>query len=176
MLLAFAAPPAGDLVLIDFAAGAPAWRAINDGVMGGRSHGEMIVEDGRAVFRGSLSLENSGGFASVRSRPERRDLSGFSGLRLRVRGDGRTYRLRLRTDDRLDGVSYQVEFATRAGRWIEIVVPFTAFEPVFRGRPVPGHPALDPSRIRTIGLLIADGVPGPFRLEVAWVAGESPGG
>ena len=43
------------------------WQTTNDGVMGGRSDGRFrINEDRNMEFFGTLSLENNGGFASVR--------------------------------------------------------------------------------------------------------------
>ena len=45
------------------------WQTVNDGVMGGRSVGRFkINEDQKMEFFGTLSLENNGGFASVRAR------------------------------------------------------------------------------------------------------------
>ncbi len=158
---------------VDFAAGSPPWRSIDDVVMGGRSSSAMTIRDGVAVFSGTVSLENNGGFASVRSAPERCDLSGFDGILIRLRGDGRRYAVRIRTDRAFDGVSYQVKIQPPDGEWREIFLPFSDFEPVFRGRRVRGHPPLDPSQIRAFGLLISDGQQGPFRLEVAWLAAWS---
>ena len=44
------------------------WQAVNDGVMGGRSDGRFRLDDaGQMEFFGTLSLENNGGFASVRT-------------------------------------------------------------------------------------------------------------
>lgn len=43
---------------------------------------------------------------------------------------------------------------------------FAAFEPVFRGRRLGGHPDLDSSAIMTIGLLISDRQQGRFQLDV----------
>ena len=43
------------------------WTALSDTVMGGRSSCEPLIEAGALVFRGELSLENKGGFASIRS-------------------------------------------------------------------------------------------------------------
>jgi monofunctional biosynthetic peptidoglycan transglycosylase len=158
------------LLIFDFTAEAEAWPSIDDGVMGGMSSSEMAVEEGIASFRGAVSFANNGGFASVRSRPERRDLSAFDGLIVRVRGDGRRYGLRLRTDAAFDGVSYQAELQPPAGAWVEVALPFSAFAPVFRGRPVPGHPPLDPARVTTFGLIIAR-QEGPFRIDLANIRG-----
>jgi len=147
---------------------ASAWISIGDRVMGGRSSGALQPGDGAAVFEGRVSLENGGGFASARSPPGRFDLGGAEGIALRVRGDGRTYRLSLRTDPELDGVSYQAPFPTPPGRWIDLRLPFSAFAARFRGREVSAAP-LDPRRIASFGLLVGEGQQGPFRLEVAWI-------
>ena len=171
MLMLLAAPPtvAGSVdarPVYRFDGDALPWRSINDGVMGGLSSGGMRIEDGTAVFSGTLSLENNGGFSSIRSIPAKHALGGKAGLVLRVRGDGRTYGLRLRTNDRFDGPSYQAALPTRNGVWTEVRIPFDRFEAVFRGRKVPRYYELSPENIRTFGLIIADKQPGEFRLEL----------
>jgi monofunctional biosynthetic peptidoglycan transglycosylase len=154
-------------VLFDPRSSGPEWIVVNDDVMGGVSRSRMTIGgDGPAVFEGYLSLDHGGGFASTRTRPTEFDLEGWDGLLAEIRGDGRRYRLRLRSDDAGDGVAYQMEFATRAGEWRTIRAPFGEFHPVRRGRPVPGAPPLSPSRIRQIGFLIADRREGGFRLEI----------
>jgi NADH dehydrogenase [ubiquinone] 1 alpha subcomplex assembly factor 1 len=147
------------------------WSSIGDPVMGGRSRAELVVEGGVAVFSGVVSLERNGGFASVRSEPGAYDLSRYQGLLLRVRGDGKRYALRLRTTDAFDGVSFQAWLQPEPGAWREVRLPFAAFEAVFRGGTVPGHPPLDPAAVRTFGLMISGRQEGPFRLELASIAG-----
>jgi NADH dehydrogenase [ubiquinone] 1 alpha subcomplex assembly factor 1 len=160
------------MTIIDFSRGEVTWPHINDGVMGGVSSGEMSAADGFATFQGTVSFENSGGFSSVRSPAVVHDLSAFEGLVLRVRGDGKRYGFRLKTDASFDGVSYQFEIQPPAGEWTEISAPFTGFIPVYRGRVVRDHPPLDPSRIATFGLLISR-QEGPFRIDIEYV-GASP--
>ncbi len=159
--------------IIDFAATSPTWRSINDGVMGGVSSSRMEINSGVAVFSGTVSLANNGGFASVRSLPGEYDLGRFGGLIVRLCGDGKRYALRLRTTDAFDGVSYQAMLQPPANQWQEIVVPFDSFEPVFRGRRVDDYPPLDPKDVRTFGLLVSDKQEGPFRLEIAWIGGAT---
>ena len=75
------------------------WVRVNDGVMGGLSQSEMrFTIEGTALFEGTLSLENNGGFASVRTIPDDFALGGYTGLAVRVKGDGRRYMLRLHLD------------------------------------------------------------------------------
>lgn len=147
-----------------------AFAPVDDAVMGGRSWSRLEDGPDGAVFGGVVSLEDGGGFASVRSAPLALDLSGGSGLTLRVRGDGRRYKLNLRTDAALDGVTWQAPFAPAARVWEDVTLPFAAFEPRWRGRPVPEAGALEPARVTTLGLLVSDRQAGPFRLEVAWIA------
>jgi hypothetical protein len=91
------------------------WPNIDDRVMGGVSRSGMRVANGIAVFEGQVSLDRNGGFASVRSRPAEHDLSAYRGVVLKVRGDGKRYRFRLRTADAKDGVSYQAPLEPGAG-------------------------------------------------------------
>ena len=146
------------------------WFVINDGVMGGRSASSIeATSAGTALFAGTVSLENNGGFASVRTRPGPWDLGGYTGIALRVRGDGQTYMLQLRTDDYFDGASYRSAFTFPVDGWQTVRLAFAAMRPTFRDRILPNVPPLDPSQIRTFGFMISDKQAGPFRLEVAWI-------
>jgi len=149
------------------------WFAVDDVVMGGVSSSRVEVltshPGGMLVFSGTVSLENNGGFASIRTRPERVDLSDYTGLALRVRGDGKTYQFRLRDNANFDGAAYQARFETTSGEWQEIHLPFRSFVPVFRGLRMFLAPALNPAKIFTFGFLIAGKQSGPFRLEVDWI-------
>ncbi len=156
-------------VVVDFGPATEPWANIDDPVMGGRSRSRMSITGDVGVFEGVVSLENNGGFASLRSQPAEHDLRGFDGIILRLRGDGKTYGVRLRTDPRFDGVSYQAKVATEAGRWAEVRLSFETFVPVFRGRQVGGYPAFDPGAIKTFGLMISDKQEGAFRLEIDWI-------
>jgi monofunctional biosynthetic peptidoglycan transglycosylase len=145
------------------------WVAVNDGVMGGRSQGDLKITGGKLRFSGNLSLENNGGFSSIRHR-ESHDLSAFKGIRLRVKGDGRTYKIRLETDARYRSwaVSYSGEFKTAAGEWTEVEVPFSSLTQSFRGLNLSNYP-FNPATVKLIGVVLADKKPGPFTLDVEWM-------
>ena len=146
------------------------WYVINDGVMGGISQSDLLRTDQQTgVFTGELSLENNGGFASVRANLGERDLARFQGIQLRVRGDGRTYQLRLRTNESFDGVAYRAFFDTREGEWVTPVIAFDEFLPTFRGRILSDMPPLDVARIQQVAFMLADKNPGAFALEIDYV-------
>ena len=163
-------------VLLDFddAGEIRQWVTVNDVVMGGMSR--SVFEQagpGIARFRGVVSLENSGGFASARTAPRRWNSSGATAFVLRVRGDGHAYKFTVRTDDGLDGVQYQSRFTPPAGEWHEARLPVESFSATFRGRIVPGSGPLDPARVRALGLMISDKQAGPFELLVDWIGVET---
>jgi len=110
--------------------------------------------------------EHNGGFASVRSRPRDLGAPGAVNYALDVRGDGKRYKLNLRTDDTFDGVNYQAVFEPSAGAWTLVQLALSGFRPTFRGRSVPDAPPLDPARVRQMGLMIADRQAGRFALAV----------
>ncbi len=151
----------------DAAAG---WQAVNDGVMGGVSDGRFRITERQTLeFYGTLSLENNGGFASVRSRPRTLGLQAGDTIVSRVRGDGREYQLNLYTSRQMRAWSYRAPVPTRPGEWIEVAIPLDRFEATSFGQVVRGVGPIDPRNITSIGFLLAEKTPGPFVLEVAWV-------
>jgi len=161
-----------EIVIFDFnnSNQAQNWLIVNDGVMGGVSQSNLVLTPDRtALFRGNVSLENNGGFASVRTYPADYDLADYEGLILHVKGDGHRYKLRLRTNNNLAGIAYQADFQTRPETWLRIRIPFEQFVPVYRGFAVPNPPELDRAEIGQIGFMISDKQAGPFQLEIDWL-------
>jgi monofunctional biosynthetic peptidoglycan transglycosylase len=135
--------------------------------MGGISQsGLQRSPSATGIFNGHLSLENNGGFASIR-RSDSYKLKGCAGIMLNVKGDGRTYQFRVKTDDQYDGIAYRALFTTEAQNLQTIAIPFNSFCASFRGRLVSNAPVLDPEKIKQIGFLLADKLHGAFCLEIA---------
>jgi len=171
LLFAMNAHSASDKTLFNFQSttNTAAWQVVNDDVMGGVSTGRFELANGVAMFRGEVSLENNGGFASVRSLPARHDLTGCDSFVIRVRGDGRRYKFTARTGLGFDTPLYQCAFTTKRGEWEEHRLSFKDFVPTFRGRVLEDVPPLNPIRVTSMGFLIADKQAGQFRLEIGWI-------
>lgn len=143
------------------------WTVVNDGVMGGRSAGFVTVENGTLRFTGTL-VTSGGGFTLVRARRQV-DMTGYAGVELRVRGNGRRFEVELDDGSRRNGrsVSRRAAFATSA-EWTLVRVPFTALRSTIFGQAVDAPP-IDLAGIQSVALYMADGQDGAFRLEVDYI-------
>lgn len=144
------------------------WQTVNDGVMGGVSDGRFKISDQTMEFFGTLSLENNGGFTSLRSIPTELGLEKGDTLLARVRGDGREYTLNLYVPRPRTAFSYRWTFKTQKNEWVEIRAPLDKFVATSFGRVVPDEP-LNPAEVNAIGFLLSDKQAGPFQLEVEWI-------
>lgn len=151
----------------DYAQVAKNWRAVNDTVMGGVSKGGATLNKiGHVVFEGDLSLDNNGGFASIRSRDQRNLLAGNDTITVRVKGDGRTYYLSLRDRNRRMAASHRFPIQTVKGQWITATASLDDFYYTSFGNRQ-NRPALEPDEVIGIGFTLADKNPGPFKLQIA---------
>jgi len=156
------------LMLNSFTSDGPAlqWYVQNDNVMGGRSEGGFNILDSELVFSGTTNT-NGGGFSSIHTQRFSKDLSQYTGIRVKVRADGRRYTWSIQTDARWQGrqVSYWADFETKPDDISEIDIPFSAFAPQFRGFKLEG-PTLDASKITEFALYQYDKTDGPFKLRL----------
>jgi len=163
-----------DLFRFDSASAVAPWMATDDRVMGGVSQSLMRFDGaGHAVFEGMMSLDNNGGFASVRARVKPTPITLPAEYVLTVRGDGKRYKLNLRTEGQFDAVSYQASFDTEVDTWMTVRIPVSAFRPSFRGRQV-NAPPLDPSKVAETGLMIAEKQAGRFQLHLQSIVVATP--
>ncbi|MFD2561393.1 CIA30 family protein [Aquimarina rubra] len=140
------------------------WNVVDDGVMGGLSQGNFeINNEGNAVFSGTVSLENNGGFSSVRYRFDTKNVKGYTKVLVRLRGDKKKYQFRTKTNAN-DRFSYIANFET-TGDWQTIEISLSEMYPAFRGRTLdlPNYPA---ETMQEIAFLIGNKKAEQFRLEI----------
>lgn len=135
---------------------ADVWGTLDDVVMGGVSESQVNQTPDGLRFGGTLSTANSGGFTSIRTRnfDPPLDLSQWTGVELRVRGDGNRYKFFLRSETRWDGVAHAQSFDTQADAWQTIRLPFSAFRAVFRAKTIADQP-LDTTHIHALQLMLS---------------------
>ena len=66
-------------------------------------------------------------------------------------------------------MAWREQFDTN-GSWQDIEFSLDNFDPVFRGRRLAGYEPLQASSVRQIGLMLADGKPGPYQLDISEIA------
>ena len=141
-----------------------AWRVVDDVVMGGRSAGSLTLSpEGHGLFKGYVSLENNGGFSSIRCRFDRKSVQGYGTIVLRVKGDGKKYQFRIK-DRTSDYYSYIASFSTTE-EWQAIEIPLSAMEPSFRGRKL-DIPNFSSDGIEEIAILIGNKSEEAFELLI----------
>ena len=109
------------------------WRIVDDVVMGGDSNGKFSIDnDGHGVFEGKISLENSGGFSSVRYQFETLAVTENSRVLITLKGDGKDYQFRIK-DKSSTSYSYITTFKT-SGEWQTTEIKLSDLYPSFRAR------------------------------------------
>ena len=140
------------------------WKIVNDAVMGGKSQSKFYLNsDGFGTFEGSVSLENNGGFCSVKYVCEIIDLTDAKHISIRLKGDGKQYQFRVKPHQ-TDSHSYVFPFQTTTD-WQTIEIPISELYPAFRGQKL-DLPNYDGSNLEEIAFLIGNKQEEPFQLLI----------
>lgn len=140
------------------------WQIVNDGVMGGLSNSSIQLTDkGHGKFAGHVTLENNGGFASVRLPTDIEVKNDQLEIFLKLKGDGKTYQCRLK-GDRNQSESCVHEFKT-CGEWQTIKLKLKDFYPQYRGRKLNGS-NFNFENIKLFGFLISNKKEEDFELLI----------
>lgn len=140
------------------------WRIVDDVVMGGMSSGDFFVnEDGHGVFKGEVSLENNGGFSSVRHRFKTKDIGKYSKISIRLKGDGKRYQFHVKRSV-YDYHSY-ITYINTSTKWETIEIDISNMYPSFRGRKLK-MANFSGDRIEEIAFLFGNKKEETFQLEI----------
>ncbi|WP_298496891.1 CIA30 family protein [uncultured Algibacter sp.] len=140
------------------------WSTVDDVVMGGRSNGSFKINDaGNGLFFGKVSLENNGGFSMVQYHFETKNVTNFSKVYIRLKGDGKPYQFRVKTNTS-DRHSYVAPFNT-SGDWEIIEISFETLSPAFRGRKL-DIPNYEGNQMEMLAFLIGNKKAESFSLEI----------
>lgn len=144
------------------------WNIVNDDVMGGISKSYLSLNDeNNLIFSGNVSLRNNGGFASTRMGLDRESLNGIRSFKIKFRGDGNIYKLRVRQNNRR--AAYSSNFKSVKDKWLEVNIPIDDFTPSWRGYSYSSYPAIETEKISSIGIQISDKQEGEFKLEIKYI-------
>ena len=140
------------------------WYVVDDGVMGGRSKGNFYLDkEGHGVFLGNVSLDNYGGFSSIRCDLRKIKVDGYQYVVIEVKGDNKRYQFRL-SSSYFDRYVYTSKFFAK-NEWQKIRIPLNALEPSFRGRRL-DLPNFNRKAISGIGILVGNKTEEDFMLKI----------
>ena len=139
------------------------WHIVNDDVMGGVSKGNISYINNTLIFKGEISLDNNGGFSSIRKYPKNILVNKNNKIVLTVKGDGKTYYLRVKSNIN-DYYSYTIPFKT-TNNWQIITLQLADFYPTFRGRKL-NMDNFNKTTIQEIGFLIGNKKNEEFKIEI----------
>ena len=154
------------MVLFDFSQNTDLseWTILNDVVMGGKSRSALTIDtDGNGLFKGAVSLENNGGFCSVRRSFNKIPAKDFKKIVFRIKGDGKTYQARIKANKN-DYYSYIAYFET-TGEWQTVEIALPDMYPSFRGRRL-NQPNFNNDSIEEIAFLIGNKKAETFQLRI----------
>ncbi|WP_241234622.1 CIA30 family protein [Nonlabens ponticola] len=140
--------------LFDFEKGADIsnWQIEDDRVMGGISQGNFeLNDDGHGHFHGIVTVESNGGFSSVQNNSYDVNVDPSNHIKLRVKGDGHTYQLRVK-DQQSTRHSYVADFET-SGNWQTVEILLSSMKPTYRGRSV-DQPNFDKNYLSQVRIMI----------------------
>ena len=151
--------------------------ALDDVVMGGVSRTEIEPGPFSGVFRGTVSTDNNGGFAGIRTKQftPPLDISKATGFQLKVRGDGQRYKVIARDDDLWNGIAWYAPVDTKKDKVVTVRIPVSSLTPTRFAKTVTAPPfnkkslcglQLTLSKFERDGLLNPSFVEGRFELVV----------
>ena len=153
-----------EIVIFDKAQSSQKWYITNDVVMGGLSKSIMKVDKGgKAIFSGEVSIENNGGFAMTRLPLNLKLDSKKSKIVLQLKGDGKKYQLRLKSNENQRFWYVQTFQTINKDQVIEL--PLSEFYPSFRGYKLDlGNFSGD--KLKEVAILIGNKTNESFSLEI----------
>ena len=146
------------------------WKTVNDSVMGGISTSSIVTNaEGKGVFTGTVSLENSGGFCAVKHTFNTVQVQNLKAFALLLKGDGKPYQFRVKNKVS-DAHSYVFAFETTTN-WQTVLIPFHALQATFRGQKL-NLPAFDGAQLEEIMFLVSNKISETFTLIIDQIDAE----
>lgn len=174
LLLMPVAMPTDKSLRIDFGSSpgkSQEWVLLSDNVMGGVSRSTVEYTDNSVVLSGTISLDNFGGFSSVKTRYNSVDLSAYKGVKIRFKSENQRFAFTLEDSQNWTRPNYKKEFsASRENVWEEVTLNFSDFKEMVIGEPT--GKSFDSARLKNIvrmGIMTNEKKPGPFSLEVDYI-------
>jgi len=149
------------------------WRIIDDGVMGGLSKGSRSLGEDAMIFKGEVSLENNGGFSSLRSSYQDFDLSKYEKVVIRLKAKGQILAFTMSVDRRWYMPYFKQQIHLDSENWEVIELPFSEFKTYRIGEQVDyDFSETDAKKVIRIGFITDSKKEGSFEAMIDYVRFE----
>jgi len=150
------------------------WQVINDGVMGGLSQGRAQLQDNTILFKGKVSLENNGGFASLKSSFQDIDLSAYKQVKIRLKNKGIAFAMTLETNRNWFYPYFKQRIQVQSEDWEVVTLSLEDFNQYRIGQKTGKQlSADDQGAIIRLGIISDEKRAGDFEIEVDYILFES---
>ncbi|MEM6347356.1 MAG: CIA30 family protein [Bacteroidota bacterium] len=149
------------------------WQTLNDGVMGGLSKGQIDLSPNALKFFGEVSLDNYGGFTSVKSPFGQYDLSDAKKLTIRYKTEGQRISISLENSDAFYKPYYKLLLPDTKGKWVVTEANISDFKEYNLGQET-AIPISDDflKGVRRIGFITSEKRAGRFVVEIDYLKFE----
>jgi hypothetical protein len=147
------------------------WVLISDNIMGGVSKSKLEYTENTMVLSGNISLDNFGGFSSVKTTFGKHDLSQFKGVKIRFKSSKQKFAFTLEDNKNWTLPNYKGDFcSSKENLWEEKIIYFKDFKEYQIGEPT-AKKLKDTSlkNIVRMGIITTEKKEGPFSIEIDYV-------
>lgn len=149
------------------------WIAVNDGVMGGLSKGELALTNKSLKFKGTISLKNNGGFASFRNRYGLYKLGNVSTVKIKYRSSGQIMAISLEPNDVFYKPTYRILLEDTNSAWKTFEIKVSKFAECVLGEPTGNMISSNIlNKIKRIGFINTEKKEGDFEIEIKYLKFE----
>jgi len=146
------------------------WQVINDGVMGGLSEGNAKLTENSILFKGEVSLDNNGGFSSLRRVFSSKDLSAFDEVKIRYKSSGISLAFTIAVSQRWYVPNYKMSLPSTSSEWKTATMKLTDFRKHYIGKPMNETLKKEVlSDIVRIGFITDEKKYGDFEFEIDYI-------
>ena len=146
------------------------WKVINDGVMGGLSKGSKRLTTNSLLFKGVVSLDNNGGFSSLRYPFSDKNISKCNEIEIRYRSTGISMAFTIAVSRRWYIPNYKIRLNKTSSEWITKTIKLTDLRKHYIGKPM--NETLKKETLKEIvriGFITDEKKYGDFEFEIDYI-------
>jgi len=147
------------------------WLLLSDNIMGGVTKSKIEYTSNSVLLSGDISLDNYGGFASMKTKYKSVDLSKYIGIKIKFKSTNQKFAFTLEDNQNWTQPNYKREFSSKKDdTWEEVTIYFKDFQEIVIGAPTGNMMKLKSLKnIVRMGIMTYEKKEGPFSLEVDYL-------